>query len=190
TLNPEKILSVVIVVSLINAKFDATEWADLLVFPAPHLSSQAREDASPPLELWRALLQKRLRAFLLVFRSGTESEERGFQRQAFSQASLHPSVHRIERVLHRDRGVRKDLLEDRFGARDQIGSRNDFVDESDAIGLLRADDLSGKDDLQGVALPDQPGHALRSTATRNESQFHFRLAELRVLCGHPDGASH
>ena len=37
-------------------------------------------------------------------------------------------------------------------ARDQIRSRDDFVNESDAIGFLRADDLSGKNELQRATL--------------------------------------
>ena len=74
----------------------------------------------------------------------------------------------------------KDLLQDCLGACDQISGWNDFVDEPDAIGLLRADHLSGKNELQGAALPDQPRQALRSTAARNESQLDFGLAELRA----------
>ena len=72
------------------------------------------------------------------------------------------------------------LLQDGFGARDQIGGRNDLVDEPDAIGLLRADHLSGQDELQGAALADQPRQPLRSAAARNESERDFGLAELRV----------
>src|SRR5713101_326163 len=51
--------------------------------------------------------------------------------------------------------------------------RNDCVDEPDAIGLLCADHLSGKNELQSPALADQPWQSLRSTAARNDSQFDF-----------------
>ena len=86
--------------------------------------------------------------------------------------------------------VCSDLLQDRLGACDQVGCRNDFVDESDAMGLLRADHLSGKDELQGAAFSDQSRQALRAAAARNESQLDFGLAELRVVHRDPDGASH
>ncbi len=46
--------------------------------------------------------------------------------------------------------------------------RNDLVDEPDAVGLLRADHLSGQNELQGTTLTDQPRQPLRSAATRNE----------------------
>ena len=82
------------------------------------------------------------------------------------------------------------LLQDRFGARDQIGRRNDFVDEPDAIGLLRADHLSGEDELQGAALADQPRQTLRAAAARKESELDLGLAELRALHRDPDGAGH
>ena len=74
-----------------------------------------------------------------------------------------------------------DLLQDRFGARDQVGGRNDFVDQPDAVGLLRADHLAGQNELQGAALADQPRQPLRAAAARNESELDFGLAELRVL---------
>ena len=71
------------------------------------------------------------------------------------------------------------FLQDCFGARDEVGRRNDLVDEPDAIGLLRADHLSGKDELQGATLADQPRQPLRSAAARNEPERDFGLAELR-----------
>ena len=96
----------------------------------------------------------------------------------------------FERKLDRDRGVGGDLFEDCLGARDQISGRHDFVDEPDAVGLLRADHLSGEDELQGAALSDQARQALRAAAARKESELDFGLAELRVLHRDPDGASH
>src|SRR4051812_30692126 len=145
---------------------------------------------STPLKLRRALLEKSLRALPLVFRPGAEPEERSLKRQALALARLQAFVHRFERELHGERGVGKDLLQDRFGARDEIGGGDDLVDETDAVSLLRADYLAGEDELQGATLPDQPRQALRTAATRKDAQLNFGLAELRVLCGHPDGAGH
>ena len=95
-------------------------------------------------------------------------------------ARLQSLVHRFERELHRDRSIGKDLIQDRFGARDQVRCRNDFVDQADAIGLLRADHFSGENELQRAAFADQPRQTLRSAAARDDSDLHFRLAELRV----------
>ena len=136
---------------------------------------------SPPLELWRALLQKRLRAFLLVFCPGAKSEERGFQRLSLGLAGFQSFVHRLQRVLNAERGVGENLFEDCFRARDHFGGRNDFVHQSDPIGILRADDLSCENDLQSAALPDEPGQALRTAAAGEEPELDFRLAKFRIL---------
>ena len=68
--------------------------------------------------------------------------------------------------------------------------RHDFVNESDAIGFLRADHLSGKNELKRATFPDQPRQTLCSAAARNHSQFHFGLTELRVLSSDSNRASH
>src|SRR5258705_12120910 len=48
------------------------------------------------LELGWAFLQERLGAFLFVFRSGAESEERSFQRQTFGLARLQSFLHLLD----------------------------------------------------------------------------------------------
>src|SRR5262249_50074326 len=48
----------------------------------------------------------------------------------------------------------------------------------------------GKNQLQSPAFADQSRQALRSAATRKQSQFNFRLTKLRMLTGQPDGTSH
>src|SRR4029077_2146276 len=58
---------------------------------------------SASLELCGALLQERLCAFLFVFRSRAESEERSFQRQTFVLACLQAFVNGLECVLHCER---------------------------------------------------------------------------------------
>ena len=143
-----------------------------------------------PLELRRALFEEGGRALLLVLGRGAEAEVGSLEQQAFALARLHPFVCRLERELDGDRSVGGDLLQDRFGARDQISRRNDLVDEPDAIGLLRADHLAGQDELQGAALADQPRQPLRSAAAGNEPERHFGLAEFRGVHRDPDGARH
>ena len=82
------------------------------------------------------------------------------------------------------------FLQNGLGARDQIGGRNDLVDQPDAIGFLRADHLSGQNELQGATLADQPRQSLRATAARDKSERDLGLAEFRGLDRDPDGAGH
>src|SRR5262249_27683779 len=89
-----------------------------------------------------------------------------------------------------DRCVRRDRLQDSFRTRDEIGCRDDFVDEPDAPGLLRADGLSGQNELERAALSDQAWQPLRAAAAGKQSELDLGLAELRVLDGNADRAGH
>ena len=77
-----------------------------------------------------------------------------------------------------------------FSARDQLRGRDDFVNESDAISFLRADDFSGENELERAASADKSRQTLRSATARDYSQFHFRLTELRVLRSDSNRACH
>jgi hypothetical protein len=48
------------------------------------------------MELWRALVEKRSRALLLVFGSSAKAKERSFESQALSLARLQTFIHRFE----------------------------------------------------------------------------------------------
>src|SRR5437016_1522434 len=128
------------------------------------------------MELRRAPLEEGGRALRLVLGCGAEAEVGGLEQRAFALARFESFVRGLERELDRDGCVRSDLLQDCFGARDQFSRGNDFVDEPDTIGLLRADRLSGQDELQRATLADETREALRSAATRNESERDFGLA--------------
>src|SRR4051794_38245894 len=130
------------------------------------------------MKLRRAPLEEGGRALLLVVGRRAQTEVRGFQEQPFALACLRAFVCRLERELDRDGRVRSDLVQDRFCAGDQFSRGNDLVDEPDAIGLLRADRLSGQDELQRATFADETWEALRSPAARNESERDFGLAEL------------
>src|SRR5258708_3602545 len=67
-----------------------------------------------------ALFEEGAGAFLLVFGRGAEAEIRRFEQQAFALARLQAFVRCLQRKLDGDRRVRCDLLQDGFGARDQI----------------------------------------------------------------------
>src|SRR5215813_12895909 len=93
--------------------------------------------ASASYELRGAFHEEGGRAFFLVFRCGAQPEVGGFQRKALALARIQSLVHGVERQLDGDRSVRGDHLQDGFRTRDQIGCRNDLVDEPDAMGFLR-----------------------------------------------------
>jgi hypothetical protein len=95
--------------------------------------------SSHRLELGRALFEEGGRALLLVVRGGAQAEIGGFECEALALAGVHSLIDRFERQPHRDRRVGHDLLQDLLGARDEIRRRHDFVDEPDAVRLLRAD---------------------------------------------------
>src|SRR5262249_40434888 len=154
TLSPEKMLSLAIGV-------------------LPNVSA----DSSPSVELGCAFFEEGRRALLLVFRSGAQAEVGGLQREALALARVHPFVDRLERMLDGDRRVGDDLLEDRFRTRDQVRGRDDFVDEPDAPGLLRADHPTGQNELKRAALSDQPRQPLRAAAAREQSELDLGLAE-------------
>src|SRR5713226_9632100 len=145
---------------------------------------------SSPLKLGRALFEEGGRALLLVLGCRAKAEVGRLEQQALALARLQPLVRRLERELDGDRGIGGDLLQDDLGAGDQIGCRNDLVDQPDTIGLQRADHLSGEDELERATLADQPRQPLRSAASGNKSELDFRLAEFRGLYSDPDGAGH
>src|SRR4029077_13059847 len=130
TFNPEKMLSLAMTV----------------------LSDLSRAEVfSPPVKLWRTFLEEGGGALRLVFGRSANAEVGSFQRKTLGLAGFQPLVCGFQGELHGDRRIRRDLLQDRLGALDQIGRRHDLVDEADAIGLLRRDRFPGQDQLQGTA---------------------------------------
>src|SRR5947199_4392878 len=91
---------------------------------------------SPSLELRGALLEKRLRPLILVVRPCAEAEEGRFQGQPFGLARLQSLVHRLERELHGEGSVGKDLLQDRLGTRRLRRGGEDPVHEADGVCLM------------------------------------------------------
>src|SRR6266516_223006 len=171
TFNPEKILS-------------------LICFPSIHVSGCACFFLLSPPKLRRSLFKESRSPFLLVLGSGAQPEERSLQRQALVQAGFQSFGHGFARIPDGDRGVGKDLVQNRFGAADQIGGGNDFVDQTDEPGLLGTDDFAGKDELQGPAFANQTRQPLCSAGAGQDSKYHFGLSEFRRLRGDPNGASH
>src|SRR5258708_40007904 len=87
--------------------------------------------SSSPLEVRGPLLEKGRSAFPPVVRRPAQREQRRLEEQPLVQARLQPFVHRLDRELDAHRGVCVYLLQDGFGARDQVGLGNDLVDQPD-----------------------------------------------------------
>src|SRR6267154_5256231 len=139
-------------------------------------------------ELGWTLFEEGGRALLLVFRSSAEAEIGRLEQQALVLARLQSLVHGGECELHGHGGVRRDFPQDCLGSREQIRCRHDFVDESNAVSLLRVDHLCRQNELQGTTLSHQARQSLRAAAARDESEGDFRLAELRRVHRDPDRA--
>src|SRR6267378_6196864 len=95
-----------------------------------------------PLELCSTLRKKSRCSFFLVFGPRANREQRSFQDQAFREARIQSFVYRLDGVLHTDGCVGNDPVEKRFNPCDQVGGRNDFIHQADAIGFSRIDDFA------------------------------------------------
>src|SRR5258705_10486877 len=97
----------------------------------------ARNSAS--VKLRRAFLEEGGGAFLLVFGGGANAEVGRFKRKPLGLAGVHPLVGRFQRELYGDRRFGGVLLQDLLVASVEFGRAYNFVDWSDAIGLLHDD---------------------------------------------------
>ncbi len=82
------------------------------------------------------------------------------------------------------------MSQDLFGARDQASGRDDFVDQSDPVGLLGADHLAGENELKCATPAYQPREALRPPTTGNQAQLDLGLPESCALHRNPQRARH
>src|SRR5438270_7961696 len=98
--------------------------------------------SSSTLKLGCALFEEGGRALLLVLGRCAKAEVGSLQQQALALARIHSFVRCLEREPDGNRSVRSNLLQDGFGARDQISRRNDLVNKPNTIGFLRADHLA------------------------------------------------
>src|SRR5271168_5379612 len=167
TFNPEKILSFVIAVP-----------------------SESPAAISFTLKLGCTFLEEGRGTLLLVFGGSTNAKVGRFQSETFALGGFQPFVDRLQRELQGDRRVGEDLFQDRLGSRHEIGRRDNFIDEADAVRFLGGDRLSRKDQLQRSPLADQPRQALRSAAAWQQPQLDFRLSKPGMLNSNPDGTGH
>src|SRR4029453_9355149 len=77
-----------------------------------------------------------------------------------------------------------------FGFGQELVSRETLFYQSYAPGLLGVDHLPGQQQFQRATFSDQSRQPDRSAVTGADSQFHFRLAEFRVLAGEPHVTRH
>src|SRR5258707_3863760 len=86
----------------------------LLLVMAVLSKSLCAAAASPTAKLRHAFLEEGGGAFLLVFGCGTNAEIGGLQGKAFALAGLQPPVRGLQRELHGDLRVSRDLLQNRL----------------------------------------------------------------------------
>src|SRR5216683_4910281 len=134
----------------------------LLLVMAVLSKSLCATAASPTSKLRRAFFEEGGGAFLLVFRCRADAEIGSFERKPFGLAGVHPLVGRFQRELYGDWRIGHDLLQNRLGTVNKTGCRNDFVDEANAIGLLRGNRFAREDQLQRTTLSHQARQTLRS----------------------------
>src|ERR1700686_2147221 len=146
--------------------------------------------ASPTSKLRGTFLEEGGGAFLLVFGCGTNAEVGSFESKAFALAGLQPPVRGLQRELHSDWGVGRDLLQNRLGTVNQAGCGNDFVDEADAIGFLGRDRFASEDQLQRPTLSHQTRQTLRSATAGQQAQLDFGLPKSGMFRRDPHCASH
>ena len=156
---------------------DGVGWAASRPCPSPTLTAQEAR--------WSALDEGAL-GFAGIFGPAQGSPERLLPRIGLRAShSLELSKARESR-LDREGGVGSDLVGGFEGSAHQVPARDDFVDEADREGVLRADGLCGVEQLGGVDRPDLMGKEDRRVSGRVEAERHFLEREGRLLDGETD----
>src|ERR1700722_17928990 len=81
-------------------------------------------------ELGGALFEKSGRALFFVFRCDADRKKRSFQEQTFLQCRIRSFVHCVDGKPYANWRVGNNLLQDGFGASNEIGKWDDFIHEA------------------------------------------------------------
>src|SRR5260370_39191635 len=169
-----------------------SEGCSIFIFSFVFLSVTRRlggEFALLSLKLSRSLLQESRCPFRLILGSTANAKQSSLQKRPFGQSHLHPLINRLHSVLHRQRSVRDDLSRNRLLPRNQLRRRHHFIHQPNPMRFLRRDHLPGQHHLQRKPLTHQARQPLRPAISRNNSQLHLRLPQLRVVASEPHSAS-
>src|SRR5256886_11380034 len=139
-------------------------------------------------EVRLAFFAERGDALFPVRGSETLGEERRLDVQPFREAHVETPVRGFDRQSDRRRGIRIDLVQDGFRTRNEVVLGNDFIDQTDPVGLLCVDHVGAENQLQRATLADQPRQALRAAVAGDDADRHFGLAELGRFDRQSDGA--
>src|SRR5690349_13539305 len=77
-----------------------------------------------------------------------------------------------------------------FSLLQQFGLRINRIDEPDFISALGTDLIGSQQQFQSATKSDQSYQSLSSTITSDQTEFHFRLPELRIVRGQTQRARH
>src|SRR5437667_2707297 len=164
-----------------------------LIFPGCNFSAIASLCCSfshplLPFELRRPLLQKRFGSLTHIFSRASYAKQRRLQEQSFFQRHFHAALDRFHGKFHRKRPVRDNFLCQRFCRRNQLRRLMDVIDQPDALCFFRRNHFACQAQFVRHAFAAQSRQALRPAVSRQNSQLHFRLPELRGLAGDSNGA--
>src|SRR5206468_11680921 len=112
------------------------------------------------------------------------------EQQALIERHLQTLIDGFQRETHGQRAHREDTPHHLLGFGEQVGGRDDLIDEPDPVGLLRVDHLPGQNQLHRNAFPHQPWQPLRAAVAGRDTELYFGLPELRVLARDADVARH
>src|SRR5215472_9850556 len=138
----------------------------------------------------RPLLEESAGSFLHVGRRAAKSEQSGFEELPLRLRHFHAVIHGFHGKLHRQRAVGHDFARHGFGCSDQIFRGHNLIHQSDSVGLLGGDRLSGENQFHRSTLAHQTRQSLRPGITGDDPQLDFRLTKTSVLRGDTQRACH
>src|ERR1700676_21937 len=152
------------------------------LLPLPHPLSLL------PFELGLPFFKKRLRSFPHVFRRAREAKERRLKKEALFLRHFDAALDRFDGVLHGQRRVGDYFLGHALRSSQQFARFVNVIHQPDALRLFGGDHLSRQTKFVRHALAAKPRKPLRPAISRNDTQLHLGLAELRSFARNPNRA--
>ena len=162
--------------------------ADLPGFNFSAISLSARRSIYFPLKLRRPLLHKRPVPSRISSVAQDNPNSVASRNKSLFLRHLHSTLDRFHRVLHRQRRVRDNFLRHRFRRRQKFRRLINPIHQPDPLRLFRRNHFARQTQFMRHAFAAQPRQPLRSAVTRNNSELHFRLPQLRRLARDADRA--
>ncbi len=137
-----------------------------------------------------ALFEEGCDAFGFVSGAAEMSEADGLAHEGQIEREIESFIDGAEGIGKSEGRVGGDLMGEGFGTGHEFGGGQDFIDEADAEGFLRGDDLAGEQQLERGAAAGEAGQSLGAAVSGQEAELDFGLAEAGSVCGKAEGAGH